>query len=137
MEDYAKYTIKEYKYWVLQLRANQSYLGHCVVYCKREGAIELPDANHDEQVELFQILRELREAADKLFQPDHFNYAFLGNTTKHLHCQFIPRYSSPREFAGHAFTDERFGQNYLMKEDFAVPEQVLSTLITEYKKVLG
>jgi len=56
-------------------------LGRCVIWCKREDALDLTDATPEEQSELFLILRDLKEATKKAFQPDWFNYSFLGNET--------------------------------------------------------
>lgn len=82
-EDFSKNLIKEYKYWQIYINANQSYLGRCVVYCKRPDALDLADATPEEQQELFIVLHDLREATKKVFQADWFNYFFLGNIMRH------------------------------------------------------
>lgn len=107
MVDYSEYLIKDYTHWSVSVYENQGYLGRCVVWCKREDALDLADATEDEQKELIKVLGELRGATKRAFQADWFNYAFLGNETRHLHCHFIPRYSGPRKFASTTFTDER------------------------------
>ena len=43
------------------------------------------------------------------FKPDRFNYLQLGNSLHQLHFHGIPRYSSPRIFAGKKWIDERYG----------------------------
>lgn len=110
-EDFSKYLIKDYKYWAVNIHRNQGFLGRCVVLCKRENALDLTDATKEEQEELFLILRALRSAVAEIFQPDWFNYAFLGNEFRHLHCHFIPRYAKPKEFMGVIFADKLFGHN--------------------------
>ncbi len=137
MEDYSKYLIKEYKHWLVQVHTNQSYLGRCIVWCKRENALDLADATLDEQKELFAILEKLRETAKKVFQPDWFNYAFLGNETRHLHGHFIPRYSSPRQFEGTTFVDEQWGHNYKTDKNFVTPPEVLETIKLKLKRELS
>lgn len=69
-KDFSKDLIKEYKHWSIYAHSNQGYLGRCVVWCKRDNALDLADATSEEQVELFLVLRDLREAAKKVFQPD-------------------------------------------------------------------
>lgn len=120
-----KKQIKEYKYWTIYVFENQSYLGRCVVWCKRENALDLADATEEEQKELFVVLRDLREAAKKAFQPDWFNYSFLGNATRHLHMHFIPRYAKPRTFMGTEFEDKLYGHNFKTNRDFITSESLL------------
>ncbi|MEK7576607.1 MAG: HIT domain-containing protein [Patescibacteria group bacterium] len=123
MSDFSKYLVKDYKYWHLSVHPNQGYLGRCVVWCKRQDALDLADATVEEREELLIILQSLRGAMKKVFRADWFNYAFLGNETRHLHGHFVPRYSSPRQFHGIEFVDERWGHNWQTDEDFiSTPE---------------
>ena len=128
MDDLSKYKIKEYKYWEVFIHQNQSYFGRCVVWCKRDDALDLTDATKEEREELFLILRELREALIKTFQPDWFNYSFLGNNIRHLHCHFIPRYAKPKIFEGIKFEDKLFGHNWKTDHSFITPESVLEKI---------
>jgi ATP adenylyltransferase len=136
MSDFSKYLVKDYTYWYIAVHPNQGYLGRCVIWCKRENALDLVDATAEEQKELFFILHGLREATQKVFQPDVFNYAFLGNIERHLHCHFIPRYSSSRQFHGRTFTDERWGQNYQTDESFEVAQDLWGEVRTKLKEAL-
>lgn len=125
-DDFSKELIKEYNYWAIYVHQNQGYLGRCIVWCKRENALDLADATQEEQKELFLVLRDLRAAAAKVFQPDWFNYSFLGNETRHLHGHFIPRYANPKTFMGIMFEDRRYGRNYKTDPNFVTPEAVLN-----------
>jgi len=124
-EDFSKDLVREYKHWAVYVHRNQGYLGRCVVWCKRGDALDLADATPEEQQELFSVLHDLREAAKKVFQPDWFNYSFLGNETRHLHCHFIPRYAKPKTFMGIVFEDASYGDNYQTNPDFKTPEDLL------------
>ncbi|KKU77761.1 MAG: hypothetical protein UY04_C0052G0006 [Parcubacteria group bacterium GW2011_GWA2_47_7] len=137
MGDFSTYTIKDYEYWTLSVHPNQGYLGRCIIWCKRENALDLADATDDEQKELFVVLGEAREAAQKVFQPDWINYAFLGNETRHLHGHFLPRYSSPKEFEGVIFTDEKWGHNYATDYNFITPPKVLEAVRLRMQKELN
>jgi diadenosine tetraphosphate (Ap4A) HIT family hydrolase len=136
-KDYSQFLIKEYKYWLVNIHENQGYLGRCVVWCKRSDALDLTDATKEEQEELFEILKKLRKALRDLFQPNWFNYAFLGNETRHLHCHFIPRYAKPRVLMGILFEDKLYGHNYETDHSFITPEPVLSEIKSLLKKTLG
>ena len=132
-EDFLKNLIEEYKYWTVYVHLNQSYLGRCVVWCKRENALDLADATPEEQSELFLILQNLREAVKKVFQPDWFNYSFLGNETRHLHAHFIPRYSKPKTFMSIVFEDKLYGHNYKTDHSFVTSEILLNTVRDKLK----
>ena len=59
-ESFLENLIKEYKHWAIYVHPNQGYLGRCVVWCKREDALDLTDATPEEQSELFLVLRDLK-----------------------------------------------------------------------------
>jgi diadenosine tetraphosphate (Ap4A) HIT family hydrolase len=133
MDAYKDLRIKEYVHWVVNIHENQGYLGRCVVACKREDALDLADATPAEREELFMLLFEIRKAAKDVFQPDWFNYAFLGNEWRHLHGHVIPRYASSREFAGTRFTDELWGKNWRTDKTFVTPPDLLKKVVTAYQ----
>ncbi len=135
-EDFSKNLIKEYKHWTIYVHHNQGYLGRCVVWCKRDNALDLADATSDEQIELFLVLHDLREAVKKVFQPDWFNYSFLGNETRHLHGHFIPRYAKPKIFMDIVFADKLYGHNYKTDHDFKTSLELLNKVRDELKSVL-
>lgn len=134
--DFSKNLIKDYIYWGVYVHENQGYLGRCVVWCKREDALDLADATQEEQAELFMVLRALREAAKQAFSPDWFNYSFLGNGTRHLHCHFIPRYAQPKRFMDITFEDKLYGHNYKTDHSFVTSEAVLYAVRDALAKAL-
>lgn len=123
--DFSKNLIKEYEHWAIYVHENQGYLGRCVVWCKREDALDLADATPEEQTELFLVLHNLREASIKVFQPDWFNYSFLGNGTRHLHGHFIPRYTKSKIFMDVMFKDKLYGHNYKTDHNFVTTKEIL------------
>jgi len=136
MADFSKYKIKDYKFWSVFIHENQCYLGRCVVFCNRQNASDLTDATPEESEELLFVLRKLKKALSESFQPDWFNFAFLGNETRHLHCHVIPRYKKPREFEGIIFRDERYGHNYRTDHGFILPPSVFKEIKTRIEKAL-
>lgn len=110
-DEYADNIVKEYKYWTLYVNGDQGFLGRCVVWCKREDALDLALATPEEQKELFEILRVLRDGVAKEFGATWFNYSFLGNVDRHLHGHFFPRYQQPVTFNGVTFIDLDYNKN--------------------------
>lgn len=137
MADYSHNLIKAYQHWEVYVADNQSYLGRCTVWCKREDANDLAEATPEEQAELFVILAALRAAATQLFSPNWMNYAFLGNETPHLHGHFLPRYATPQTFMGVDFTDEHYGHNYRTDHAFVTPRSVVEAIRDAYRAALG
>jgi diadenosine tetraphosphate (Ap4A) HIT family hydrolase len=138
MEDkLASTLVKDYTHWTVYVHENQGYLGRCVIWCKRENALDLTNATPAEQKELFIILKDLIRASKKAFNPDWFNYAFLGNGVRHLHCHFIPRYASPRIFIGITFEDKQWGHNYKTDHSFITPPELLDRVRDQLKRTLG
>ncbi len=135
-KDFSKNLVKSYNHWEIYVHENQGYLGRCVVWCKREDALDLTDATPEEQAELFVVLHELRETSKKVFQPDWFNYAFLGNELKHLHGHFIPRYAQPKQFMDIVFEDTLYGHNYKTDHNFKTSEKLLNHVRDSLKSVL-
>ena len=108
-----------------------------MVWCKRENALDLTDATKEEQEELFVILKVLKKALKDCFNPDWFNYAFLGNDTRHLHGHFIPRYAKPKEFMGIIFEDKFYGHNYKTDYNFLTSEELSREVKFRIKEALG
>lgn len=136
-KDFSKNLIKSYTFWELYIHENQGYLGRCVIWCKRDNAIDLTGATPDEQRELFVVLNDLKKALIVCFNPDWFNYSFLGNKTRHLHGHFIPRYKKSRNFESIVFEDKLFGHSYKTDHTFITSEEVLQKVRDSIKSALG
>ena len=136
MSDYSKNLIKDYKYWSVYIHENQGTLGRVYTWCKREDALDLPDATKEEQLELFEILRDMVKVITKVFKPDMFNYAFLGNVTHHLHGHIVPRYAKPLESNGQMFIDKNWGHNYRTDPDFVTSVELLESVKEKIKENL-
>ena len=136
MKDYSKNLIKDYKYWGVYIHENQGALGRVYVWCKRENALDLPDATEEEQKELVIILREVEKVLIKVFKPDMLNYPFLGNITHHLHGHIVPRYAKPVEFNGQIFVDKNWGRNYKTDPDFITHPELLDAVKKKIKENL-
>jgi len=136
MTDFSEDKIKDFKYWEVYAAQNQGYLGRCVIWCKREGAEDVEDATKEEWLEFLEIILELKGAVKKAFDADWFNYAFLGNVMRHLHCHLVPRYKSKREFNGFGFEDKLWGHNYKTDRSFETPKELRMAIKEEIRKNL-
>lgn len=129
--------IQKFKHWTLMAHPNQSYLGRAICYLDtyKETLAEL---TKEEYLELFEIIKQYQTALTKLWQPDGWNYAQLGNVVPHLHIHFIPRYKEKRTWGGMIFTDERWGNHYApapkREEDKTMIKKVQSAIREELSK---
>ena len=137
MDEFLEYKIKEYKYWSVYIYQNQGYLGRCVVWCDRGDAKDLADMTQKERDEFFVILKNLKKALKTIFNSDWFNYAFLGNGVRHLHCHFVPRYALEREFGGVIFKDEQWGNNFRTDHNFKISENLINEIRLKIQKELN
>ena len=96
------------KRWSLVLNRNQNLLGKCMVVLNREET-DVTRLTEAEWSDLRRYLRRVTAALDSLFQPDTYNFAFLMNEDRWVHLHVVPRYESPREWAGERFEDPHFG----------------------------
>ncbi len=135
--DYERWVIKKYQYWVVYLHAGSpQYLGRVYIWLNRD-IIDLMDISRDEWHELKIIGQAVKRALYALFQPDHYNWSALGNTTPHCHVHVVPRYRSTREFDGVTFTDKNPEGNYSpYDKGFSVPEATLEKLRNAIKTAM-
>ena len=114
-------------HWTLVLNENQATLGRAFFALDRHET-DIAALTEDELASLWTFLRETKQALIALFAPDHFNYMFLMNLTPHAHFHIFPRYAAPRDFAGQAWADSRFGDHYDAAESRAVDDLVMDAL---------
>jgi len=114
-------------HWTLVLNENQATLGRAFFALDRHET-DIAALTEDELASLWTFLRETKQALIALFAPDHFNYMFLMNLTPHAHFHIFPRYAAPRDFAGQAWADSRFGDHYDPAESRAVDDLVMDAL---------
>jgi diadenosine tetraphosphate (Ap4A) HIT family hydrolase len=91
-------------HWRVIVNRNQTTLGKVFVVLNRHET-DIVNLTDDEVLALWTAIRSVKDVLVSRFQPDHFNYAFLMNQDPHVHLHVIPRYNSPRDFAGRTFED--------------------------------
>ncbi len=63
-------------YWRLVVNRNQNFLGQCFWVLRRHCEV-LPDLAPDEWHDLYSQIHGSTAALTRVFQPNHFKYAFL------------------------------------------------------------
>ncbi len=106
-----RWRIAESGHWTVVLNTNQTLLGRCFLVLKRPET-DVTALTDPELLDLWATVRRVKSALDRLWSPDHYNYAFLMNLDRQVHFHVIPRYRSPRHLAGYTFEDPDFGGHY-------------------------
>ena len=133
---YQKLLIKDFEHWRLYLHPNQSYLGRVYFWAKKEELEDFADMGIWEMDELHDMGLRTRRTLSELFQPSLFNWAALGNETRHLHMHLVPRYEKPKVFKRITFTDELYGKNFRTEQFKEIPEEVLMKIKENIQKRL-
>lgn len=103
--------------WGLFLHLDQRYLGRAYVWHNRHTDMaRFMGLSLCEMLKLQEVASLYERTLERLWQPDHINYAWLGNEFAshrgHGHLHIIPRYVSERVFDGRTYLDENWGRNY-------------------------
>lgn len=133
-EQYKHLVIQTHKYWRIELRCEQVFLGSTFVILNRHLE-DLTDITRGERKELFTILKQARNAIKKAFQPDKFNYASLGNISSHLHVQIIPRYANSVSFFDTTFDDKQWGKHLILRDkSINISDETLEKICKKIKE---
>jgi diadenosine tetraphosphate (Ap4A) HIT family hydrolase len=99
-----EFVIHKTKLWTWSLRPNHCTLGAGVLSLNRHCPV-FSELTTEEGAELGSNFRTIETTLKKAFKNDKINYLGLMMVDQHVHYHIIPRYGSPREFAGHVWTD--------------------------------
>jgi len=128
--------IRDFKFWSVLIAKNQILPGKCVIWCKREDALDPTDATTEEWFELLSIIKILKASVLDLYKADWFNFTFLGNSTHHLHMHFVPRYGAEVTVHGMKFVDKDWGREYTVDPNFSIPVEILESIKNEISEKL-
>lgn len=128
--------VKDFKFWSVFIAKNQILPGKCIIWCKRENALDPADATPEEWTEVLSIIKVLKRTVLELYKADWFNYIFLGNSTHHLHVHFVPRYKTERIVHGIRFIDRDWGREYQVDPEFKIPTDILQNIKNEMSEKL-
>lgn len=139
---YEQNLVRSYNYWDLFLHPDQRYLGRCYAWVGRDTPmLDLTDLTKSEHDELFKkVIPEWKGAAEFLWRPDLYNYAWLGNGVEehggHGHMHLIPRYKHSKTCYKHRFEDMRWGRNYAPYDPFPVSAQLMRVIRDDIKQAM-
>ena len=112
--------IKEYSHWKLLVRNRNTTLGNCVAITNRHME-NFSDITPEEMKEFAQVVKDIEKALKQSFSYDKINWLMLMMKDNHTHFHIIPRYSTPRNFAGIEWVDE-FQPDPLIQRHPEVPK---------------
>ncbi len=138
---YTHLILREYEYFTLMLSDNQNFLGRMVIWLVRPGTMQRrSQLSSGEVIELQRIEQHAEAALDRLWKPDHINYAWLGNLFHlhggHGHEHIVPRYKMWREFDGVRHVDGQWGKNFSPKSAVYPEEKTIALLCDVIKAAL-
>ena len=88
----------------LLLEREQTYTGYCVLMFKERHVTGLEQLTDEEYTAFMSDLRQAAKAITAAVNPDHMNYATLGNIIPHLHYHIIPRTENDPRWRGPVWT---------------------------------
>jgi diadenosine tetraphosphate (Ap4A) HIT family hydrolase len=96
--------IASYTHWLVLARPQQPLLGAVVLLC-RDNARSFSQISPGAFAELSQVTADLEATLQTAFRPDKLNYLMLMMVDPDVHFHVLPRYQSPRAFAGRDHVD--------------------------------
>jgi diadenosine tetraphosphate (Ap4A) HIT family hydrolase len=102
---YPATTVAEYERWVVLLRPQQATFG-ALVLAHRGPETAFSAIGAPAFAELGRITADTESALARVVAFERINYLMLMMVDPHVHFHVIPRYSTPRDFAGASFADK-------------------------------
>jgi len=96
--------LKNYKYWGILLRPQQTTLGSLVIVCK-ENVSSFSEVSNEAFIEFAKIIKDVERTLFTLFNYDKINYLMLMMVDTDVHFHVIPRYAEQKEFLAAKFYD--------------------------------
>jgi diadenosine tetraphosphate (Ap4A) HIT family hydrolase len=116
--------IAQTAHWSVLLRPRQPTLGSLVLVC-REDARAFGSVSAAAFADLQLVVQRVEAALRDVVGYERINYLMLMMVDPDVHFHVVPRYSSPREFAGVAFPDKGWPGPPAL-EPAVVPEPAVS-----------
>ncbi|MGE0152128.1 MAG: HIT family protein [Reyranellaceae bacterium] len=129
-------TLIETRHWVVQARLQQATLGSLVLAC-REPAKQLSDVSAEAFAEMKTLVGRIERGLKAKFAWDKINYLCLMMVDPDVHFHVIPRYASPREFAGVVFPDAGWPAVPALGQFPALDEATFDRLVGELRQALA
>lgn len=133
---YPRTTLIETPHWVVLARPQQPTLGSLVLAC-REPAKQLADVSAEAFAEMKTLVGRIERGLQAKFAWDKINYLCLMMVDPDVHFHVIPRYSTPREFAGIAFPDAGWPAVPALGQFPALDEAAFDKLVGALRQALA
>ena len=129
---YPKTCLAEWAHWAVLLRPAQVTLGSLVLVC-RDPAQRFGEISREAAAELRDVVAAVEAALAGSLRFDKINYLMLMMVDPDVHFHVIPRYASPRSYAGHEFADAAWPGPPDVTRGQALPEAVQARLSEELR----
>ncbi len=110
----------------LYLAKKQTYRGACTISYDRGHATRPSELGSVDWSQFCNDIRTAEGAISALFQPDHANVEFLGNTVPHLRAAITPRYRSDPRWGRPIWTTEQDEMPQLPATDLECEEWAIA-----------
>ncbi len=122
--------IKEFKYWVICLRAKQVTIGSAIILLKRETP-SIGDMTVDEAAEFAEVINWYETKCKKIYNAEKFNYVAAMMKDNFVHYHAFPRYS--KSFVKHdiEWIDQDWPRIAQFRE-VSYADDVLKTIISDF-----
>lgn len=97
--------VKEFRHWIVAVRAKQVTLGSSVILLKRAEP-SVGGLRSGEAADFIKACRWWEARATQLWAPDRFNYVAAMMKDPFVHFHAIPRYEESRTLNGIQFDDD-------------------------------
>jgi diadenosine tetraphosphate (Ap4A) HIT family hydrolase len=119
--------------WCVLLRPAQITLGSLVLVCK-DPARRLGEIGELASAELRVVAAAIEAALSAAFRNDKLNYLMLMMVDPDVHFHVLPRYASPRSFAGETFADAFWPGPPDLRTSLELSPAVRAALLAELRK---
>ena len=116
--------IKEFKYWIVCVRAKQVTLGDAVILLKRE----IPTVSmmtSEEGAEFPEVIKWYEETCKSKFDAVKFNYVIAMMKDNYVHYHAFPRYDQDISMFGLGWKDKDWPAGISYKEGIEIDENIL------------
>lgn len=125
--NYPMAVVRDYVHWAVLIRPRQVTLG-CVIVAEKSSATAFGELSAPALLEFGTVCRELEMTLHESFQYDKINYVALMMVDPNVHFHALPRYSSPRSFAGLEFRDTGWPKHPDMQFAHDISTEILESL---------
>ncbi|MEO0421308.1 MAG: HIT family protein [Pseudomonadota bacterium] len=129
---YPQTLVHEYEHWCVLLRPKQVTLGSLVL-AARSAAMRFSDLSPAAIAERHRVVSDIERVLGEFVQYEKINYLMLMMVDPHVHYHVLPRYATPRSFAGIEFADAGWPALPALGEPTATTSAQNDALITDLR----